>query len=115
MRYRLCYCGAVRDDRHGAVCPRCGAGAKRERRNTKQYGYDNAWRKLSERVRKEQPLCQTCEKDGIVTPAEDVHHVVPIDEAPWLRLDRSNLMAVCKACHQKIHESGHRGERGGDV
>jgi 5-methylcytosine-specific restriction protein A len=111
MRHKLCRCGAVREDRQGSVCPQCKAGAKHKSRNTAQHGYDHAWRLLSERFRKENPLCQMCWKRGIATPADDVHHIVPIDDAPWLRLVMSNLMSVCNECHKGIHA----GEVGGRV
>jgi hypothetical protein len=103
MRYKLCRCGAVREDRFGSVCLKCGAGSKRKSRNTAQYGYDSEWNKLSARVRQDQPLCEMCAKCGIATAASEVHHIIPIDEAPWLRLERSNLMSVCNACHKSIH------------
>jgi 5-methylcytosine-specific restriction endonuclease McrA len=104
VRYRLCVCGAVKEDRRGSVCPQCQHGAKRNKsRNTTEHGYDYAWRRLSERVRAERPLCEMCESEGIVTPADEVHHRIPIDEAPWLRLERANLMSVCTACHKGIH------------
>ena len=103
MRHKLCRCGGVREDRRGSVCPKCGAGEKS--RNTTQHGYDNTWRLLSERVRTEFPLCQMCADKGIVTAASEVHHIVPIDEAPWLRLERSNLMSVCADCHSVIHST----------
>jgi 5-methylcytosine-specific restriction endonuclease McrA len=37
--------------------------------------------------------------------AEEVHHIVPICEAPHLRLDVKNLVALCKKCHRKRHGS----------
>lgn len=75
---------------------------------TTERGYDWQWRKLSERFRKEFPLCQECERQGRVTPCDEVHHIVPISEAPWLRLDRSNLMALCVACHDRIEAEARR-------
>ena len=104
MRYKLCRCGGVRQDARGSVCPKCGAGAKRNKSmSTVERGYDNAWNKLSLRVRTEHPLCEVCIETGIVTAATEVHHKVSIEEAPWLRLERSNLMCLCNACHKGIH------------
>ena len=102
MRYKLCQCGGVREDRCGGSCQKCGAGKQRNKSmTTTERGYDYAWRKLSERVREEQPLCEMCLKNGIVTPTEESHHIVPISIAPWLRLVRSNIMSVCKKCHDE--------------
>jgi 5-methylcytosine-specific restriction endonuclease McrA len=105
MRHKLCRCGGVREDRSGSVCTKCGAGTKHKSRSSTQYGYDRRWRLLSERIRNEQPLCEMCAKQGIATAATEVHHIIPIDEAPWLRLERSNLMCLCNACHKIIHTS----------
>lgn len=103
MRYKLCRCGGVKEDHAGAVCPQCKTGAKKNRRTTTEYGYDKQWQRLSVRVRTEQPLCEVCLKKEMVTPATEVHHIVPIDDAPWLRLERSNLMSLCNTCHNSIH------------
>lgn len=105
MRYKLCQCGGVREDRRGGTCQRCGAGKQAKSKTTTERGYDGAWNKLSVRVRQEQPLCECCLINGIVTPATEVHHKVSIEEAPWLRLERSNLMSLCNGCHKAIHSN----------
>jgi 5-methylcytosine-specific restriction protein A len=116
MRYRLCVCGAVKEDKRGSVCPQCQRGAKRNKaRSTTEHGYDYAWRRLSERVRAEHPLCQVCEQRGDVTPATEVHHIIPVDDAPWLRLERSNLVSICNQCHNDIHAGVPRWLSGGGV
>ena len=103
MRYKLCRCGGVREDCRGSVCDKCGAGRVNKTLNTTQRGYDGAWKKLSERVRAEQPLCEVCLERGIATAASEVHHRVSIEQAPWLRMERSNLMCLCNGCHKEIH------------
>jgi 5-methylcytosine-specific restriction endonuclease McrA len=103
MRHKLCRCGGVREDRRGSVCERCGAGKRKPERSTKEYGYDHTWRVLSERKRKDDPLCEMCLKQGKAEASTEVHHIVPIDEAPWLRLEWNNLMSVCNECHKGIH------------
>lgn len=32
-----------------------------------------------------------------------VHHIVPIQIIPTLKLDNDNLIAVCEKCHREIH------------
>ena len=32
----------------------------------------------------------------------EVHHKVPANKAPWLFFDPSNLMAVCRPCHEAL-------------
>ncbi|MCI1681428.1 MAG: HNH endonuclease [Bacteroides sp.] len=50
-----------------------------------------------------------CEKEGKVTPAEDIHHIVSfmstddVYRRKELAYDFNNLMSLCKKCHQKIH------------
>ena len=103
MRYKLCRCGSVREDVFGSVCAKCGAGRKRNSRTTKECGYDNEWRVLSEKKRSIDPLCELCLQNGIITAADEVHHKVRIDDAPWLRLVWENLLSVCVDCHIKQH------------
>lgn len=55
------------------------------------------------------PLCELCAEKGLITPAEDIHHVISFmsTEDPvrrrWLAYDYDNLMSLCKKCHQNIH------------
>ena len=39
--------------------------------------------------------------DGRLTPAEEVHHKVPLSEGGTHA--RDNLIALCKSCHARIH------------
>lgn len=102
MRLRLCVCGGVVDEHASRSCSKCGRGKRRPKQTTTQAGYGFDWQQLSERYRREHPLCVQCEKQGIVTAADEVHHIVPITEAPWLRLEVSNLMALCVQCHRQM-------------
>jgi 5-methylcytosine-specific restriction endonuclease McrA len=104
VRYKLCRCGGVREDRSGGKCSKCGAGVKRNARTTNDNGYGWDWQQLSMRYRKDHPLCAECAKTGRAVAAEEVHHIVPIDEAPWLRLSVSNLMALCVPCHRRMDQ-----------
>lgn len=70
-------------------------------RNTKlrkQYG--NKWRKVRKRYVEEHPLCEMCEQQGKITPAEEVHHIVPISQGGTH--DQENLMSLCKSCHSGV-------------
>lgn len=67
------------------------------------------WRRLRAVKVSMNPLCELCEKDGKVTPAEDVHHIRsfmrtddPV-QRNFLAYDFDNLMSLCKKCHQEIH------------
>lgn len=67
------------------------------------------WRRLRAYKFSCNPLCEMCEKEGKVTPAEDIHHIVSfmstddVYRRKELAYDFNNLMSLCKKCHQKIH------------
>ena len=69
------------------------------------------WKELRiAKLRSTNGLCEECLKEGIVTSARCVHHVVPIetartkDEMKRLAFDFNNLRALCFACHAHIHK-----------
>ncbi|WP_157279097.1 HNH endonuclease [Proteiniphilum acetatigenes] len=55
------------------------------------------------------PLCEKCFENGIITAACDIHHIISfVDITDNLRrleiaYDFNNLQSLCKKCHQKIH------------
>ena len=100
MSKRFCRCGAI--VQHAMHCTNCGPVSKPEK--TDARGYDWQWRKVRLRVLAEEPCCVDCEKDGVVQPAEHVHHIVPINVDRSLRLERSNLVPLCVECHEKRHK-----------
>jgi hypothetical protein len=105
-RLKLCTCGGVIDESKSKACGRCGRGKRKNAKTTTENGYGWDWQQLSSRYRKDYPLCAECAKRGIATPSEEVHHIVPIAEAPWLRLSVDNLTALCVACHRRIEGEG---------
>ena len=71
------------------------------------------WKELRiAKLRSTNGLCEECMKQGIVTSARCVHHVVPIetartkDEMRRLALDcgLQGLKALCFDCHARIHK-----------
>ena len=68
------------------------------------------WKELRIMKLRTNPLCEECMKQGIVTSARSVHHVVPIetartkDEMKRLAFDVNNLRSLCFACHARIHK-----------
>lgn len=55
----------------------------------------------------EHPFCELCFERGLAVPVEEIHHKLPLSEGGTH--DRSNLIALCKSCHSKIHAK--RGDR----
>ena len=71
------------------------------------------WKELRiAKLRSTNGLCEECMKQGIVTAARCVHHVVPIetartkDEMRRLAIDcgLQGLKSLCFACHARIHK-----------
>ena len=62
--------------------------------------YDHAWRRIRAAYIASHPLCEECKRAGRLTPANEVHHVVPLTDGGTH--DTTNLMSVCKSCHSSI-------------
>lgn len=62
-------------------------------------------------------LCRVCllnkedNRDKYTSTGLSVHHIEPLREAYDRRLDDSNLITLCEACH----ESAEKGEIGRDI
>jgi len=64
----------------------------------KRYG--RVWKKIRARFLLQHPLCVQCEQEGRLTPAHEVHHILPLADGGTN--DQGNLLALCKSCHSKI-------------
>jgi 5-methylcytosine-specific restriction protein A len=73
------------------------------------YYNNHRWKNLRNWYISNHPLCIDCMANGISTPAEHVHHLIPFmsgttDNERWqLLLDPDNLVSLCKDCHHKRH------------
>lgn len=70
------------------------------------------WRKVSELVRKQHPLCADpwqIHKYGPV-PSAQTHHIFPLQKRPDLAYDMRFLAAVCTHCHARLERAEARGE-----
>lgn len=85
---------------------------------------------LRARTLREHPLCQLCEKEGIVSSAVDVHHLKPVEDVgprlregdtvpDWVKeamrercFDPNNVIALCIPHHIQIHKDmkSHQGQ-----
>ena len=72
---------------------------RRDPETRKRYG--RAWKRIRDRHIQAQPLCENCLKQGLHTPAEEVHHRVPLADGGTHA--RDNLVSLCRSCHMKIH------------
>lgn len=78
--------------------------------------HSERWLLLRRDIITRHPVCQRCEEEGRLTPACEVHHIIPaetaINESEMRRLmfDPHNLRALCHDCHVKTHtEMGRSG------
>ena len=57
-------------------------------------------------------LCERCRKNGLIVPAEEVHHKIHLTSEnisrPEIALSWHNLIALCKDCHMKEHRKEKR-------
>lgn len=73
--------------------------------NKNKYG--RAWKRIRDSYVQAHPFCERCFERGILTPVDEVHHIVPISRGGTHA--RNNLMSLCRSCHNKIHhELGDR-------
>ena len=75
---------------------------KKKRPSAQKQGYDAEWRRVRAQVLRDNPFCQFCG-----APAEQVDHIQRLSERPDLRLDPSNLRALCHSCHSKRTHRDH--------
>lgn len=58
-----------------------------------------AWRRLRDRVVREEPVC-TLQLPGICTYwSQTADHIVPVRDRPDLAMARGNLRGACEACN----------------
>ena len=106
-------------------CPKLTAGrfcevhAKEDAREYERYRrdpetrnrYGRAWKRIRDRYIARHPLCEQCEEAGRITPAQEVHHILPLSEGGTH--DEENLMSVCRSCHSGITLTANNRSREG--
>lgn len=77
--------------------------------------HSNRWIKLRRSKLTACPLCEDCKETGRITPATEVHHIKPVEDAlnladkESLMFDIHNLRALCHDCHVAAHVALGRG------
>lgn len=71
---------------------------QRDPGSMRRYGY--AWKRIRDRYIRTHPFCAECEKQDRLTPAEEVHHILPLSKGGGN--ETTNLTALCKSCHSRI-------------
>jgi len=55
-------------------------------------------------LKRDNYLCRECKRYGKTTPATTVHHILPIEQRPDLKLNNINLISLCNECHNQMHD-----------
>lgn len=71
------------------------------RAKTAERGYGSKWRTARAVFLSAHPLCAECERNGFVTAATVVDHIVPHRGDDKLFWSRSNWQALCASCHSR--------------
>ena len=87
----------------------CEEHEKEMNRTYEKYGrdqtvrrkYGRAWKRIRDKYVSEHPFCEKCFEKGVLVPAQEIHHILPLSEGGTH--DKSNLISLCKSCHAKIH------------
>jgi 5-methylcytosine-specific restriction protein A len=72
---------------------------REDKRTTTERGYGYDWQQLRAQHIAEHPLCVECEREGRVTAATQIDHVIPHKGDDSLRLDPRNLQSLCDNHH----------------
>lgn len=75
-------------------------------KNTKEEKFysSKSWQDLRNYIKaRDNYLCQECLKEGRITEATQVHHIVTILEDFNKRFDEENLVSLCNYHHKKAH------------
>jgi len=75
-----------------------------ENDNIKAFYNSGSWQNIRAEILEEQRHeCQMCKERGMYSEAVTVHHVEHVKKRPDLALTKSNLMSLCKECHNEVH------------
>ena len=86
---------------HPRIANRHIVAAPEDRPNSHQRGYNRAWRKYREGFLRRNPLCVHCQERGVVTPANEVDHIVPHRGDSQKFWDYDNHQSLCKQDHSR--------------
>jgi len=85
-------------DKHAKIDAKHYELYQRDPKTRKRYGSN--WIKIRATFIRTNPLCAKCQQDGRLTPAQEVHHIIPLRDGGTH--DVNNLMSLCSSCHSTI-------------
>ena len=89
---------ATAPSRVGTVQPGSWRGDKQ---TSTQRGYGYRWQKVRAAFLAANPLCVMCEREGRITVATVVDHVIPHRGDERLMWDEANLQTLCASHHSR--------------
>ena len=104
-------CSVHTAGRAGAISERgSGTGAAMNKSpEIEEFYVSWKWRRFREsRISMAGGLCEECQRRGIVTPADDVHHIIELTPQnvndPAISLSVENTLVLCEKCHAEKHK-----------
>lgn len=73
-----------------------------DKRTSGQRGYNYEWQQARLVHLNDNPLCVYCDREGRVSAASVVDHIIPHRGDMVLFWDRSNWQSLCKPCHDIV-------------
>jgi 5-methylcytosine-specific restriction protein A len=88
---------------YGERCPRCAKQPRPAipRPTARQRGYNRRWEKVAKLFLMDHPLCAECGRNGRLTAAGCVDHIVPHKGNYEVFWDELNWQALCSSCHSR--------------
>lgn len=71
--------------------------------NTKFYNSKEWKRKRKVILKRDDYKCRECRRYGRTTPADTIHHIIPLEEEPGMKLYNDNLISLCNEHHEAMH------------
>jgi 5-methylcytosine-specific restriction protein A len=81
-----------------------------KRGSARERGYNTRWEKARKTYLMRNPLCVMCQKEGRVTAATVVDHIIPHKGDTALFWDtENNWMSLCAHCHNSTKQRMEKG------
>ena len=81
-------------------------------KGAREFYISHEWKKLRRNFLIEHPFCEECHRQGRLTKATVVDHIIPIRQG-GPALDEGNLQALCASCHSRksVDEGSRYGKK----
>jgi 5-methylcytosine-specific restriction enzyme A len=82
--------------------------AQSGRKESTRFYQNGTWKRIRAVKIKASPLCEECQKHGLIEPATVVDHIIRIRQG-GSATDMDNLQSLCSTCHnQKSGRERHQ-------